>query len=211
MCHKAFVVVEPRADGTCVTFHPSLDHGLIAAVGDDFLPMLHENLLHITAFGKDHEARGVAVETMNRMRADRFVAALEVFVEDALDVVLTSFERCIGEDAWGFIDNDEEGVLIDNVYKRVVQTMNVAATGNLDELSCLQRGVVLRGDDFIDIDHALRQQLLGTGTVAASHDGQQKVHQLLGLTHMVVGVMVGLFAVVIVLRSLFVISAHFRE
>lgn len=93
----------------------------------------------------------------------------------------------------------------------IVQSVQMAALGNLDELSGTQRSVVLCGDDFIDIDHTLRQQLLGTGAVAAGHDSHEEVHQFLRLAHMIVGVMIGLFAVVIVLRSLFVISAHFRE
>lgn len=67
MSHESFVVIEPRTDGACVAFHAAFDDGFVAAVGDDVLPMLHENLLHITAFGKDHKARSVAVETVDGM------------------------------------------------------------------------------------------------------------------------------------------------
>ena len=145
---------------------------------------------------------------MDDVGRDWFLSTLQVFIENALDGVLTSLKRGVAEDAGRLVNDDEEGILVNDADKFAVERVQVAAAGNLDELSGKQRGVVLRGDDLIDIDHLLRQQLLGTGAVAAGHDGQQEVHQRLLLAHVVVGVVVGQFAVVEVLRSLVVISAH---
>ncbi len=204
--HEALVVVEPRADGAAVALHAALDDGLVAAVEDEVLPVVDERFLHIAPLGKEHQSRGVAVETVDGVRGDGTLSAAQVFVEDALDGVFAAIERCIGEDARGLIDDQQEGIFIDDADKLAMQGVQVATAGNLDELSGAQGFVVLGGDDLIDIDHLLRKQLLGAGAVAAGHGRHEEVEQFAGFLHGIVLVVIGELSVVVFLRRLVVVS-----
>ena len=154
------VVGEPTLHGALVFFHLSLANGDVAAVGDDFLPVLHEDLLDVAAFGKKEEARGFAVEAVNSVDGKGPVLALHVFVENVLHGLSPAARQRIGEDAVGFFHDNEEGVFIDEFHPAAIQGMFVPLVANLHQHAGAQGCVELCGDFLVNINHALRQQLL---------------------------------------------------
>lgn len=151
------VVLQPVGNRTLVFGHFATDDGHIAAVIDDFVPIMLENLLGFHVLRINHQAARVAVEAMNDVGTAFLTGFLEIVVEHALHV-----ERLVAgghrKDANVFLDDDKPAILIDEFHVAALELVVFLRLADSDFHAFLQRKIELRDAFSIDFDAASLQR-----------------------------------------------------
>lgn len=180
--HEGLVVFEPRLHGALSRFEAAFQDGHIAAVIDFLFPVLFERHRYFFVFGKEHQARGVAVESVDGMGAATLLRSGEIVIQDALRGFLF-LGRAVGEQAFFLVDDHEVFVFIDNLEPFAVETFFGGRLSYFDDHAGLEREIKLRGSFPIDVDDPIGQQMFHFGTADAVHFFHDEGHQWRRLGH----------------------------
>ena len=173
---EGLVVLEPRLHGARAGFQLAFHHGHIATVINLFFPVFLKAHGDLFVLGEEHEAGGVAVETVDGMGAAALLGGGEILVEDALRGLLF-LARTIGEQSLLFVDDHKVFVFIDNFQPFAVKAFLGGGFANLDRHARLQGEVELAGAFPIHADHAVGQPMFYLGAADAVHLFHDELHQ----------------------------------
>ena len=171
------VVLEPGFDGSCLLFHASGSKCDVATVGDDFAPVVLEDLFCFERLGVDEKTARVAVETMDDVGGTLLVAFVEIVVEYGLDTELVVVGGH-GEDADVLLDDADVAVFIDELDELADELHAFFALGDFDCHSRTEGVVVLGNVLAVNADTATLKNGFRLGVadaVEALHDEVEKL------------------------------------
>ena len=176
------VVLEPGVHRAALLLHLATEHSHIAAVIDDVVPVGFEHPANLQVLGVDHQAAGVAVETVHHMGCAVEMATLEILVENGLDAVLPR-GRGHAEDALGLLDDDEVLVLVDDFHILVQELGAALVAADEYRLPGAEHEVVLGDELPVDHDAVPLQEVLDAVAADTAHFLHQELHERHCLLH----------------------------
>lgn len=145
------VVLEPVLYRSLILFHDSREHGYVATVEDDVMPVGLEAQFRLLVFGIDHQSARVTVEAVDYMSRTVLACLSEIVVEYGLDV-----ERAVArrhrEDARLLIHDEEITVFVNDMNIAVLELHVLFRLADGDLHPRLQGIIELSDDLVVDLD-----------------------------------------------------------
>ena len=178
----AVILIEPaiyrRLEGVGRTFRD----GDIGAFQDAVIPVRDEFGLGLAAFGEEHDAAGISIESMHDINPFRGVTTFYMMIENGSGICGTASSHIDAQEAGFFFDCHDEVVFVQDPEKRVKQAVFSFFWGeDRDDVARLQ-GVIELSDDLriVEEDAAMFKQILYACRALSREFIEQKAEELSG-------------------------------
>lgn len=171
----SLVVLQPVGYRTLVVLHLTAQHGHVAAVEDNVVPVVLKNLLGLYVLGVNHQPTRVAVEAVHNMSRALLPRTAEVVVEHRLDV-----QRAVAgghtEDSDVLLYDHNIGVLIDEFEVLAVEGIVLLRLAHTHLVARMKRIVELSAELAVNLHAHILERCLHL-RLTLTNIGQQPVKE----------------------------------